>query len=154
MIKEGDKIPAFKLMNQHGKEFDISQVTGRKNLVIYFYPKDETIGCTAQACSFRDHYEDFLNYDCEIIGISQDSVEKHTKFADNHRLPFTLLSDEKNEVRKLFGVRKSLGILPGRVTYIVDKKGIVQLVFNSQMQFGKHVNEALTILKQLEKSAQ
>ena len=147
-IKIGSKIPEFKLKDQNGNLFDINSVLGKKNLVIYFYPKDDTPGCTAQACSFRDQFEVFEEADALIIGISGQSVESHKEFAIKHRLSFTLLSDEGNKIRKQFGVPTNfLGFLPGRVTYIADKTGRVIYIFNSQMQATKHVDEAVRILK-------
>jgi peroxiredoxin Q/BCP len=125
-------------------------VLGKKNLVIYFYPKDDSPGCTAQACSFRDQFEVFKEADAVIIGISGQSVKSHKEFAVKHRLSFTLLSDEGNKLRKQFGVPTNLlGLLPGRVTYIADKRGKVIYVFNSQMQTEKHIAEALRVLKEL-----
>ncbi len=150
-IKIGSSIPAFILPDQNGNLFDISSVLGKKNLVIYFYPKDDSPGCTAQACSFRDQYEVFKEADALIIGISGQSVESHKEFAEKHRLTFTLLSDEGNKIRKQFGVPTNLlGFLPGRVTYIADKTGKVIYLFNSQMQSTKHVDEALRILKKMQ----
>jgi len=142
-IQTGDKCPLFILPNQNGELVNISDLIGKKNLVIYFYPKDETSGCTAEACSFRDNYEDFAAMGCEVIGISSDSISAHEQFASRHRLNFTLLSDSKKEVRKLFGVPGNLfGLVPGRVTYIVDKKGIVRSVHNSQMNPESHIQMA------------
>jgi thioredoxin-dependent peroxiredoxin len=150
-IKIGSSIPAFTLHDQNGNLFDINSVLGKKNLVIYFYPKDDSPGCTAQACSFRDHFEVFKEAGAVIIGISGQSVESHKEFAIKHRLSFTLLSDEGNKIRKQFGVPTNLlGLLPGRVTYIADKTGKVIYIFNSQTQAGKHVDEALRILKELQ----
>jgi peroxiredoxin Q/BCP len=148
-IKIGSPIPSFTLPDQNGELFDINTVLGKKNLVIYFYPKDDTPGCTAQACSFRDQFEVFTEADAVIIGISGQSVESHKEFALKHRLTFTLLSDEGNNIRKQFGVPTNfLGLLPGRVTYVADKTGKVIYIFNSQTQATKHVDEALRILKQ------
>lgn len=148
-IKIGSTIPSFTLPDQNGELFDINTVLGKKNLVIYFYPKDDTPGCTAQACSFRDQFEVFTEADAVIIGISGQSVESHKEFALKHRLTFTLLSDEGNNIRKQFGVPTNfLGLLPGRVTYVADKTGKVIYIFNSQTQATKHVDEALRILKQ------
>lgn len=145
----GSKIPSFTLPDQNGNLFNINSVLGKKNLVIYFYPKDDSPGCTAQACSFRDRFEVFKEVDAEIIGISGQSVESHKEFALKHRLTFTLLSDEGNKIRKQFGVPANLfGLLAGRVTYVADKTGKVIYIFNSQMQVTKHVDEALRILKQ------
>jgi peroxiredoxin Q/BCP len=149
-IQKGDKCPSFTLSNQNGEEVNIDELIGKKNLVIYFYPKDETAGCTQQACSFRDAYEDFKEMGAEVIGISSDTVNSHNAFAKNHNLPFILLADNQKKVRKCFGVPTNLlGIIPGRVTYIIDKKGIVQGVFNSQMKFNQHVDEAKKVLKKL-----
>jgi peroxiredoxin Q/BCP len=149
-IEVGSKVPEFTLADQNGKMFSISSVLGKKNLVIYFYPKDDSPGCTAEACSFRDQYEVFNEADALIIGISGQSVESHKEFADKYHLSYTLLSDEGNKIRKLFGVPSNfLGMLPGRVTYIVDKSGKVIYIFNSQAQAERHVDEALKILKGL-----
>jgi peroxiredoxin Q/BCP len=149
-IEVGSKVPEFTLADQNGKMFSISSVLGKKNLVIYFYPKDDSPGCTAEACAFRDQYEVFNEADALIIGISGQSVESHKEFADKYHLSYTLLSDEGNKIRKLFGVPSNfLGMLPGRVTYIVDKSGKVIYIFNSQAQAERHVDEALKILKGL-----
>lgn len=149
-IKVGSTIPAFTLPDQNGNLFDINSVLGKKNMVIYFYPKDDSPGCTAQACAFRDQFEVFSDADAVIIGISSQSVKSHKEFAEKHRLSFTLLSDEGNKIRKQFGVPTNLfGLLPGRVTYVADKTGKVIYTFNSQLQAEKHVVEALRILKEL-----
>ncbi len=149
-IEIGSSIPAFTLNDQNGTFFDISSVLGKKNLVIYFYPKDDSPGCTKEACYFRDQFEVFKDVDAEIIGISGQSVESHKKFAEKYRLTYTLLSDEGNKVRKLFGVPTNFfGLLPGRVTYIVDKTGEVIYIFDSQINATQHVDEALKILKEL-----
>ena len=149
-IKIGSTIPQFTLPDQNGNPFDINSVLGKKNLVIYFYPKDDSPGCTKEACSFRDQFEVFAEADAVIIGISGQSVESHKEFAAKYRLTYTLLSDEKDKIRKLFGVPTNLfGFLPGRVTYIVDKTGNVIYIFNSQVQATKHVDEALRVLKSL-----
>ena len=149
-IETGCKLPSFTLSDQHGKLFDINTVIGKKNLVIYFYPKDDSPGCTKEACYFRDQFEVFNQADALIIGVSGQSVESHKKFAEKYKLSFTLLSDDGNKIRKRFGVPTNfLGVLPGRVTYVVNKSGTVVYVFNSQTQATKHVDEALRILKDL-----
>jgi len=148
-IKKGDTVPTFILPDQDNKLVNMNDFIGSKSVVLFFYPKDETRGCTAQACSFRDSYETFKQKGAEVIGISKDLPASHKNFASHHLLPFKLLSDTGNKVRKMFGVPKTMGVLPGRVTYIIDKKGIVQHVFNSQMQFGKHADEALRIIEQI-----
>jgi thioredoxin-dependent peroxiredoxin len=150
-IEVGSMVPKFSLSDQNGKLFSIDSVIGKKFLVIYFYPKDDSPGCTSEACYFRDEYGEFSKADALIIGISGQSVESHKLFAEKYRLSFTLLSDKDNKVRKLFGVPVNfLGLLPGRVTYIVDKSGKVVYIFNSQTQARKHVDEALKILKGLQ----
>jgi peroxiredoxin Q/BCP len=147
-IKKGDKCPTFTLKDQNGEQFNMEDVLGKADLVLYFYPKDDSPGCTKQACSFRDAFEDFVEVGARVIGISSDDERSHKKFAEKHNLPFTLLADSDKKVRKMFGVPTNLlGLIPGRVTYVVDKEGIVQGVFNSQIQFDKHVSEAMNILK-------
>ena len=147
-LKVGSMIPDFELKDQHGETFKMSSLIGKKNMVIYFYPKDDTPGCTKEACYFQDMYEVFRENDAEVIGISGQSVESHLNFAKKYNLSFTLLADEGNLVRKQFGVPASFfGLLPGRVTYIIDKKGSIIYTFNSQMNATQHVDEALNILK-------
>jgi peroxiredoxin Q/BCP len=149
-IEVGSLLPSFTLRDQNGSEFDVNSVLRKKNLVIYFYPKDDSPGCTKEACSFRDHYEIFREVDAIIIGISSDDVESHRRFAEKYRLTYTLLSDEENKVRKLFGVPTNLfGLIDGRVTYVVNKQGKVIHIFNSQIQAEKHINESIKALKNL-----
>jgi peroxiredoxin Q/BCP len=149
-IEVGSSIPEFTLKDQNGVNFDSKKVIGEKNLVIYFYPKDDSPGCTKQACSFRNQYDEFNDLDALIIGISGQSIDSHKKFADKYRLTYPILSDEGNKVRKLFGVPTNLlGLLPGRVTYVADKKGKVIYIFNSQLKAEQHVDEAIKILKTL-----
>ncbi|PLX16520.1 MAG: peroxiredoxin [Marinilabiliales bacterium] len=149
-IAVGSKIPSFELKDQNGHLFNIDSVLGKKNLVIYFYPKDDSPGCTKEACSFRDQFYEFEKADALVIGISSQSVESHLNFAKKYNLNYTLLSDSGNKLRKLFGVPTNfLGLIPGRVTYIIDKEGKVVYFFNSQIMAKKHVEEALHILKEL-----
>lgn len=149
-IKIGSDIPHFMLPDQDGNLFDINSVLGKKNVVIYFYPKDDSPGCTKEACSFRDQYEDFKDADAVVIGISGQSVGSHKEFAEKHRLSYILLSDKGNKIRKLFGVPSDLfGLLPGRVTYVADKSGKVIFMFNSQTKTEEHVDEALRIVQGL-----
>jgi peroxiredoxin Q/BCP len=127
----GDVAPDFTLPSQSGTPVRLGDMIGGKALVLYFYPKDDTPGCTAEACSFRDGYEAFVEAGAEVVGVSSDSAESHKRFAARHALPFVLLSDEGGEVRKLYGVPSTLGLLPGRVTYVIDRDGIVRHVFSS-----------------------
>ncbi len=150
-IEVGSAIPHFILTDQNGNEFDIKSVLGKKYLVIYFYPKNDSPGCTKEACSFRDQYEVFRKADAEIIGISSDSVESHKRFAEKHNLTYTLLSDEGNRVRKLFGVPTNFfGLIDGRVTYVVNKSGVVIHIFNSQIQAEKHIQESIKALNDID----
>jgi len=149
-LKLGDKIPSFSLRDQLGNDFCIDNLIGNNALVIFFYPKDFTPGCIAEVCSFRDQYEDFTDLGAEVIGISSDGERSHDKFIKKYKLPFTLLSDKKGKVRKMFGVKSSLlGLLPGRVTFVIDKKGIVRLIFENQFGAEKHIRESLAILKEI-----
>jgi peroxiredoxin Q/BCP len=149
-IKVGDTAPDFSLPSQSGAMVSLKDFVGKKVVVLYFYPKDDTPGCTAESCAFRDSYQVFQDAGAEVIGISGDSAESHSKFAAKHQLPFTLLSDAGNQVRKLFGVPSTLGLLPGRVTYVIDQQGVVKTVFNSQLNFKGHIEEALKTLKELQ----
>jgi len=148
-LKIGDKAPNFTLKNQNGQNVSLSDFEGNKNVVLYFYPKDETAGCTAQACSFRDNYEDFQELGAEVIGVSADSASSHDGFAQNHRLPFVLLSDPDDNVAKRYGVERTMGFLKGRVTFVIDKNGTIIHIFNSAIQFTRHINEAKEALKKL-----
>lgn len=148
-IAVGDVVPHFSAIDAQGNLFDSAFVVGKKPIVLYFYPKDNTPGCTAQACSFRDQYEDFLDLGAEVIGISSDGLASHQKFTAQYQLPFLLLSDTDKKIRKLFGVPTAfLGLLPGRVTYVIDAKGVVQMVFNSMLA-GQHIPKALEAVKKI-----
>jgi peroxiredoxin Q/BCP len=153
----GDKAPDFTLPSQMGDTVTLSDYIGNKNVILYFYPKDETTGCTKEACAFRDIYQVFADLGAEVLGVSGQSVKSHKSFASHYGLPFLLLSDEGDKVRELYGVPSTLGFIPGRVTYIIDKKGVVRHIFNSQYQPEKHVEEAKRLLDMLngeEKAAQ
>ncbi len=152
-VNVGDAIPQFSLPDQNNEVINIADKIGNNILVIYFYPKDDTPGCTAEACSFRDQYQDFTDAGAEVIGISFDSPSRHKKFAAKHRLPFTLLSDSKKQVLKAFGVPTLMfGMLPGRVTYVVDRQGVIQHVYNSNANATQHVQESLQIIKKLQEA--
>lgn len=147
-IKIGDTIPTFSLKNQNNELFTVNKLMNTP-MVIYFYPKDDTPGCTKEACKFRDEFEQFTDLGALVIGISADDVASHKAFEEKYNLPFTLLADTNNEVRKLFGVPKNLFFIPGRVTYVVDKKGVVQYIFNSQLGAEKHIENSLQKLKEI-----
>lgn len=148
-VTKGSVPPNFTLKDQDGKAVSLAKFKG-KPVVVYFYPADETPGCTKQACAFRDSYEKFKKAGAEVIGISGDDAASHKAFAKKYRLPFTLLSDEGNRVRKEWSVPSDLfGTLPGRQTYVLDKKGVVQYIYNNQFQPEKHIGETLKILQSL-----
>lgn len=144
-INVGDVAPDLELLSPDGP-VRLADHRGTW-VVLYFYPADNTAGCTAEACSFRDAYEDFTDAGAVVIGVSGDSVGSHEKFAAKHRLPFTLLADTDGSARKAFGVKKSMGVFDGRVTYVIDPEGVVRLVFNSQMRFKDHQTKALAAIR-------
>ncbi len=148
-VEIGDKAPEFALKNQNGETVSLKDFLGKKAVVVYFYPKDMSPGCTKEACAFRDSYEAFKDAGAEVIGISSQSQESHSIFSLRYNLPFTLLVDEGAKVRRLYRVPSSLGMIPGRVTYVIDKEGVVRHIFSSQVDIEGHVNEALKILKTL-----
>ena len=148
-IKVGDLAPDFTLPQQDGAPVNLKALLEKGAVVLYFYPKDETPGCTLEACSFRDSYQDFKEAGAEVVGISSDSTEDHLAFATKHRLPFTLVSDKGAKTRAAYGVSRTFGIIPGRVTFVIDRQGVVRHVFNSQLNAARHVTEALEVLKQL-----
>ncbi|MDQ2813526.1 MAG: peroxiredoxin [Actinomycetota bacterium] len=149
-VQVGDKAPDFTLPSQSGDQVRLSDRLGERVVVLYFYPKDNTSGCTAEACAFRDSHEIFTDAGAEVIGVSSDSADKHAAFAGRHNLPFTLLSDRGGRVRKSYGVPSVLGVVPGRVTYVIDRTGTVRHVFNSMTNISQHVNDALETVKQLQ----
>jgi thioredoxin-dependent peroxiredoxin len=148
-IQIGDPAPAFTAQAHTGQSVSLADFHGRNVVVLYFYPKDDTPGCAKEACAFRDAYEDFVQAGAVVIGVSSDSPERHQAFAGGHRLPFLLLADQDGALRTAFGVPKTLGLLPGRVTYVIDRDGIVRHVFNSQFSADRHVTEALQIVREL-----
>ncbi len=145
-LKLGDRLPNFTAKESNGTIFNSQDFIGKQPLVIYFYPKDDTPGCTVQACSFRDHYQEFKDLGAEVIGISSDSIQSHIRFKSKFNLPFILLSDHDKKLRKLFGVANNFLILPGRETFVVDTNGTIQMIFNS-MSAKIHITKALEILK-------
>jgi thioredoxin-dependent peroxiredoxin len=142
----GAKAPDFTLPSQSKEMLRLKDLLG-KLVVLFFYPKDNTLGCTKEVCAFRDDFEEFGKLDAEVIGISSDSVESHKAFAEKHDLPFALLSDEGGKLRKLYGVPNTLGLIPGRVTYVIDEQGVVRHIFSSQLGVERHVQEAIDALR-------
>ena len=149
----GDRAPDFSLPASGGKIVTLSELLAKGPVVVFFYPKDDTPGCTAEACGFRDTHKDFLRAGAEVVGISSDSVDSHARFASKHALPMTLLSDVGGKVRAHYGVRASLGIIPGRATFVIDRSGIVRFVLVSQLRAEAHAREALSAVKGLAQQA-
>jgi peroxiredoxin Q/BCP len=148
-VNVGDRAPDFELESAAGRRVRLSEFLGKKNVVLFFYPKDETAGCTVEACTFRDAYDDFVGVGAEVIGVSGDSLESHNRFAGRHHLPFILLSDPKGIVGAKYDVRKALGIFPGRVTFLIDREGIVRHVTDGRLRFKQHVTESLAMLREM-----
>ncbi|WP_440940989.1 peroxiredoxin [Immundisolibacter sp.] len=148
----GDTAPDFTLPTADGQPVSLADYRGRP-VVVYFYPKDDTPGCTAEACAFRDHYQDFTQAGAEVIGISSDDPASHARFANKHRLPFVLLSDPGGAVRKAYGVPATLGLLPGRVTFVLDGEAAIRHMFSSQLRARQHVAEAMRVIRSLGQTA-
>jgi thioredoxin-dependent peroxiredoxin len=149
-IQIGDHCPIFSLPDSLGKDIQVNDYLGQKILVLFFYPKDDTPGCTKEACAFRDAYADFVDLGCEVFGISSDATATHQNFQQKHQLPYPLLSDSQKKVRQQFGVPGNLfGLIPGRVTYVIGLDGKVAGIFNSQTNPVGHITEALKVVKSL-----
>ena len=149
MLQLGDQAPDFSLPTGNGDTFHLAGQRG-KAVVLYFYPKDDTPGCTAEACAFRDQYEDFLDLGAVVVGVSSDSEASHQKFAQKHRLPFPLLADTSGQLRKQYEVpRALLGLLPGRVTFVIDAMGKIAYIFNSLSGATDHVSKTKEVLRGL-----
>lgn len=152
LLRVGNEAPDFSAFLEAGTIFRLSYFRGKKNVVLFFYPKDFTPGCTKEVCGFRDHYEVLRKYDAEIVGVSSDTAESHRLFLRRHSIPYTLIPDTSKEIARMYGaVRRLGGILPDakRVTYVIDKNGIVRGVFHHELAVGKHIERSLTLLKRL-----
>jgi len=149
VIREGDKAPDAAALDQSGQRRVLSELWAKGPLVLYFYPKDETLGCTAEACRFRDQYETFKEAGAEVVGVSRDGVASHASFASHHRLPFVLLADSDGTLERAYGIKTTLGFIKGRTTFVIDRQGIVRLVFDSMLRPTAHIGEALDAVKQL-----
>jgi peroxiredoxin Q/BCP len=147
-LQVGDKAPDFTLPDQSGAPVTLSERLAHKVVVLYFYPKDNTKGCTVEACGFRDSYETFTEAGAEVIGVSSDTVASHEKFAGRHELPFILLADTDKAVRKQYGAT-TLGVVPGRITFVIDQEGFIRHAFSSMLNVGGHVDQALSVEKEL-----
>jgi peroxiredoxin Q/BCP len=150
MLSNGDQAPDFTLTSQSGQSVRLSSFKGQHNVVVFFYPRDFSPGCTKEVCRFRDNYEEFSKIGAQLIGISSDDQPAHEKFTSQHKLPFLLLTDPSGFVRNAYGVKKTLGLLPGRATFVIDRNGIIRHVFSSQMNPHRHIDEALAALCRLQ----
>jgi peroxiredoxin Q/BCP len=150
-VKVGELAPDFTLQDQEGRFVSLSEFEHKKHVVLFFYPKDFSPGCTKQVCSFRDSYEDFTDHGAIVMGVSSDSIQSHKEFLYQHQLPFTLLSDPKGKVRSLYGATKGFGLLPGRYTFLIDTNRLVRRIFTSEINMQKHIDEALRVLKEISK---
>ncbi len=148
-VRVGDVAPDFTLPDQAGRPVRLRDLIGERTVVLYFYPKDETPGCTLEARAFRDSYEKFTAQGAEVVGVSSDSVGSHRRFAARYDLPFLLLSDRGGAVRERYGVEKTLGLLPGRVSFVIDRSGVVRHVYSSQLFVTRHSRAALDVLHHL-----
>jgi peroxiredoxin Q/BCP len=144
-----DKAPDFELKDQNGKLVKLSDYAGKTNVVLFFYPADYSPGCTAEACAFRDNYDVFKGNGAEVIGISTQDEDSHKGFITKHGLQFELLVDEGGKTALSYGIGKTLGILPGRVTFVIDKSGVIKNMFSSQIDMQKHVTESIKIIKEM-----
>ena len=146
-LKIGEKAPDFSLLDQDGKIRSLKKL--QKPLVLFFYPKDNTPGCTAEACSFRDEYEEFKKLNYEVWGVSGDSTESHNQFAKTYKLPFPLLFDSNNSLRRAFRISNFLGVIPGRVTFIIDKNKTIIHLYSNLANGPAHVEESIKFIKTL-----
>jgi peroxiredoxin Q/BCP len=150
LLEPGATLPTFTLADGEGVEIASDDLLGKGPLVLFFYPADDSPGCTIEACSFRDSHEDFAAAGARVVGISKDSVQSHADFIAKRRLPYTLLSDPDNAVRQAFGVSTGfLGLLPGRVTFVVDEGGVIRAVTDASFKPLKHVGDALDVVREL-----
>jgi peroxiredoxin Q/BCP len=149
-LKVGDKAPLFEGTTDTGERISLGELVGKSNLILYFYPKDMTAGCTAEACGFRDNWEKIISLGATVIGVSSQSIESHKEFKEKSNLPFPLVSDPKNEIRKLYGATGFL--MPPRITFVIDKAGVIRYILNSQLNITKHVRNALETLEKIEGS--
>lgn len=148
-LRVGDAAPPIEVKTHQGLRLNLQELLEDGPVVLYFYPRDETPGCTAQACAFRDTYEDFRDAGARVIGVSSDDTDSHKDFADRHGLPFPLIPDTDGSLRQAFGVPRTFGLLPGRVTYVIGQDGLIHHVFSSQLRPDQHIQEALDVVERL-----
>ncbi|MGE3073635.1 MAG: peroxiredoxin [Dehalococcoidia bacterium] len=149
MLKTGTRAPDFTGRLDDGSTFELAKFRGEKNIVLYFYPKDFTPGCTAQACNFRDNYSEISQYDAIIVGVSSDDEDSHTSFKEKHELPFRLLADPGKQVHRMY---EAVGLIPWmtpRMTYVIDKQGVIRAAIRHDFRVKEHVPEVISALKQI-----
>ncbi len=150
MIKKGDVFPDFELPNENGELTSLDQLLENGPAVLFFYPKDNTSGCTKEACEFRDTYAQFNQLNAKVVGISNDNQRSHKSFKDRNQLNFPLLTDKSGKLRKKAGIQASFfGLVPGRVTFVVGKNKVVEGLTNSQLDFTAHIKNAIKALKKI-----
>ena len=153
-LRVGDHAPDFSATTDDGNKIRLADFLGKRVLVLFFYPRDGTPICTQEACAFRDSYDQFIEAGAEVVGVSSDSEERHRAFARQHNLSFRLISDVDGSLRKAFAVPNTLGIFPGRVTYVIDQAGIIRQIFSAQFASAEHVRQALIAVGAATESSQ
>ncbi len=152
MLQVNTTAPDFETKLDDGSSFRLSALQGKKNVVLYFYPADFTGGCTAQACSFRDNYDAVQAFDAIIVGVSGDSVEKHVAFKEKHSLGFPLIADEDRRIATKYEVTSAIPMIRPRITYVIDKEGVIRSAFRHDLAIGKHLSDTLEALEKLQKA--
>ena len=152
-LQVGDRAPNVTLPLHTGERLPLADLYRKRVVVLFFYPKDNTAVCTREACAFRDSYEKFTEAGATVVGVSGDSADSHQQFADKHRLPFLLATDADGAVRRAFGIPKTLGLLPGRTTYVIDRAGVIRHSFSAPFAADRHVQEALQAIESLDSPA-
>ena len=154
-LREGAEAPDFTVLLDNGETFTLSALRGRKNVVLYFYPRDFSPGCTREACTFRDEMEEFRSLSAEVVGVSLDSLESHARFRERHSLPYPLVVDDDRQISRAYGVLRLGGLLPlRRVTFIIDKQGIIRRVIHDELRMGRHISAALAALEELQEGGE
>ena len=152
MIHSGQQAPSFTLQDSTGKSWSLDALRAKGPVVLFFYPRDESPICTREVCSFRDAHQDFVDTGATVVGVSSDSEESHAEFARKRRLPYLLLSDPGGQVRKAFGIARTLGLVDGRATFVIDRNGVVRLAHAAQLEAEGHMQQALGVVRQLMKA--
>jgi peroxiredoxin Q/BCP len=150
MLAEGSTAPEFEARLDNGEPFRLADYRGQKNVVLYFYPKDFTLGCTREACAFRDNYAELEEYDAVIVGVSSDSVDSHKRFREHHHLPFPLIADPDKDVIRLYDAVGFLGFTTARITYVIDKQGTIAAAMRHGFAISRHLTDVIDALRSLQ----